>query len=502
MTSHTPVRVRFAPSPTGPLHIGGVRTALFNWFFARHHGGAMILRIEDTDQKRYVENAVQLILDGLRWLGIDWDEGPDVGGEYGPYVQSQRITLYQQWAAWLVEHDLAYRCYCTPERLAALREEQRARKEDPGYDRHCRYLSPDERARLEMEGAPFVIRFKMPIEGTTTVHDLLRGDITFDNRQLQDLVLLKSDGYPTYHLANVVDDHFMRISHILRAEEWISSAPVHRNLYDAFGWEMPQIAHLPVILNPSGKGKLSKRSAGFTESGRKIPVLLYEFQEAGYVPEAIVNFLTNVGWSFGDDREVFSVEETIERFDLRRVNPAASVFPIEKLDWLNGVYIREMDPQRLARLLLPVFERAGYRVDLDRLVRVVPLVQPRIKTLNDAIPVAGFFFAEEFEPAPPDALIQPKMDAAQTLDALRQARDTLAALPDFSAATQEPALRALAQQLGLKPGQLFGVLRMATTAQQVAPPLFETMEILGRDESLRRIDLAIASLETLAQPQE
>lgn len=502
MTSHTPVRVRFAPSPTGPLHIGGVRTALFNWFFARHHGGAMILRIEDTDQKRYVENAVQLILDGLRWLGIDWDEGPDVGGEYGPYVQSQRITLYQQWAAWLVEHDLAYRCYCTPERLAALREEQRARKEDPGYDRHCRYLSPDERARLEMEGAPFVIRFKMPIEGTTTVHDLLRGDITFDNRQLQDLVLLKSDGYPTYHLANVVDDHFMRISHILRAEEWISSAPVHRNLYDAFGWEMPQIAHLPVILNPSGKGKLSKRSAGFTESGRKIPVLLYEFQEAGYVPEAIVNFLTNVGWSFGDDREVFSVEETIERFDLRRVNPAASIFPIEKLDWLNGVYIREMDPQRLARLLLPVFERAGYRVDLDRLVRVVPLVQPRIKTLNDAIPVAGFFFAEEFEPAPPDALIQPKMDAAQTLDALRQARDTLAALPDFSAATQEPALRALAQQLGLKPGQLFGVLRMATTAQQVAPPLFETMEILGRDESLRRIDLAIASLETLAQPQE
>jgi len=502
VTSHTPVRVRFAPSPTGPLHIGGVRTALFNWFFARHHGGAMILRIEDTDQKRYVENAVQLILDGLRWLGIDWDEGPDVGGEYGPYVQSQRITLYQQWAAWLVEHDLAYRCYCTPERLAALREEQRARKEDPGYDRHCRYLSPDERARLEMEGAPFVIRFKMPVEGTTTVHDLLRGDITFDNRQLQDLVLLKSDGYPTYHLANVVDDHFMRISHILRAEEWISSAPVHRNLYDAFGWEMPQIAHLPVILNPSGKGKLSKRSAGFTESGRKIPVLLYEFQEAGYVPEAIVNFLTNVGWSFGDDREVFSVQETIERFDLRRVNPAASVFPIEKLDWLNGVYIREMDPQRLAQLLLPVFERAGYRVDFDRLVRVVPLVQPRIKTLNDAIPVAGFFFAEEFEPAPPDALIQPKMDAAQTLDALRQARDTLAALPDFSAATQEPALRSLAQQLGLKPGQLFGVLRMATTAQQVAPPLFETMEILGRDESLRRIDLAIASLETLAQPQD
>lgn len=493
-----PVRVRFAPSPTGPLHIGGVRTALFNWLFARHHGGAMILRIEDTDQKRFVEDSVHLITEGLRWLGIDWDEGPEVGGEYGPYVQSERTALYQEWADWLIEHDLAYRCYCTAERLEALRQEQKARKEDPGYDRHCRTLSAEERARNEAEGKPFVIRFKMPIEGTTTVHDLLRGDITFDNRQLQDLVLLKSDGFPTYHLANVVDDHFMRISHILRAEEWISSAPVHRNLYDAFGWKMPQIAHLPVILNPSGKGKLSKRSAGFTDSGRKIPVLLYEFQEAGYVPEAVVNFLTNVGWSFGEDREVFTVEETIERFDLSRVNPAASIFPIEKLDWLNGVYIRDMDPQRLARLLLPVFERAGYEVNLDVLIRVAPLIQPRIKTLNDAIPMAGFFFADDFTPAPAEELIQPKMDAAQTIRALEASRDSLAALPSFDAATQEAALRPLAAALGLKPGQLFGALRTATTAQQVAPPLFETMEILGRDESLRRIDLAIAQVQAVA----
>lgn len=492
MTDRDPsVRVRFAPSPTGPMHIGGVRTALFNWLFARHHGGTFILRIEDTDQKRYAADSIRLITEGLRWLGIDWDEGPEVGGDYGPYVQSERLDLYRQWADWLVEHDLAYRCTCTPERLQAVREQQLAAKQDPGYDRHCRYLSPEERAANEAAGLPYVIRFKMPVEGTTTVHDLIRGDITFENAQLQDLVLLKSDGFPTYHLANVVDDHFMGITHIMRAEEWISTAPVHKNLYAAFGWEMPKIAHLPVILNPSGKGKLSKRSAGFTEGGRKIPVLLYEFQEAGYLPEAIVNFLTNVGWSFGEDREVFSVEETIERFDLDRVNPAASVFPIEKLDWLNGVYIREMDPERLAKLLLPVFEGEGYEVDFDVLRAVVPLLQPRIKLLRDALDMGRFFFVKDFTPPAADALVQKGMDVPRTRDALERALAVLEALPDFHAATQEAALRALAEELGLKAGQLFGALRAATTAQQVSPPLFESMEVLGRDESLRRIRLAL-----------
>ncbi len=490
-----PVRVRFAPSPTGPLHIGGVRTALFNWLFARHHGGAFILRIEDTDQKRYDPDALRLITDGLRWLGIDWDEGPEVGGEYGPYFQSERTALYQHWAHWLVEQGRAYRCYCTEERLSALRQQQLAARQDPGYDRHCRHLTPEERARLHEEtGGQYVIRFKMPLEGTTTVHDLLRGDITFDNRQLQDLVLLKSDGFPTYHLANVVDDHLMAISHILRAEEWISTAPVHKNLYDAFGWPMPLIAHLPVILNPSGKGKLSKRSVAFAEGGRKVPVLLHEFVEGGYLPEAVVNFLTNVGWSFGDDREVFTVQETIERFDLARVNPAGSAFPIEKLDWLNGVYIRAMDDDELARRLLPVFEKAGYAADLERVRRVVPLIKVRIKTLNDALDRAGFIFTDSFAPPPADQIIQKGMDAASTRAALGAAAEALVALPDFSAATQEAAMRALAEQLGLKAGQLFGALRAATTGQQVSPPLFETMEVLGREESLKRIRQAIESL--------
>jgi glutamyl-tRNA synthetase len=490
-----PVRVRFAPSPTGPLHIGSARTALFNWLFARHHGGTFILRIEDTDRKRYAPEALQLTTEGLQWLGINWDEGPGVGGEFGPYFQSERTELYRQWSDWLVEHNLAYPCYCTADRLAQVREEQRARKQTPGYDRRCRNLTAAERARLHEEhGGEHVIRFKMPLEGITVVHDLLRGQIEFDNRQLQDLVLLKSDGFPTYHLANVVDDHFMQISHILRAEEWISTAPVHVRLYEGFGWEMPQIAHLPVILNPSGKGKLSKRSAGFTQDGVQVPVLVSEFREAGYLAEAVVNFLTNIGWSFGEDREVFSVEETIARFDLSRVNPAGGAFPIEKLDWLNGVYMREMNTERLAAVVKPALEKAGYTVDDDLLRRVIPLIRVRIKSPLEAPAMAGFFFAEEFSPVAPDDLIQKKMDAASTRDALERAHAVLERLPDFRPETQEAAMRSLAAELGLKVGQLFGTLRMATTAQRVSPPLFETTEILGREKTLNRIKAAADSL--------
>lgn len=248
------VRVRFAPSPTGDLHVGGARTALFNWLFARQHGGAFILRIEDTDQARLVGQSIAGIIEGLKWLGLEWDEGPDIGGPYGPYIQSQRLPLYREHARWLVEHGHAYYCFCTPERLERVRQEQRARGEPPGYDRHCRFLPPEEVEARLARGEPAVIRFKMPLEGVTTIVDLLRGEITYENRLLQDLVLLKSDGFPTYHLANVVDDHFMEISHILRAEEWIPSAPLHAQLYRAFGWEMPVLCHLPLILSPDGKG--------------------------------------------------------------------------------------------------------------------------------------------------------------------------------------------------------------------------------------------------------
>lgn len=495
--ANLPVRVRFAPSPTGPLHIGGVRTALFNWLFARHHGGAFILRIEDTDRSRFVPEAVQLITEGLRWLGLQWDEGPEVGGEFGPYFQSERTELYREWAERLVAQGKAYRCYCTPERLEAVREQQKLTKQAVGYDRRCRYLSPEEREKLHAEtGGQYVIRFAMPLEGTTIVRDLIRGDIAFDNAQLQDLVLLKTDGYPTYHLANVVDDHFMQISHIMRAEEWISTAPVHKNLYDAFGWEMPHIAHLPVILNPSGKGKLSKRSVGFTEDGQRIPVLLHEFREGGYLPEAIINFLTNVGWSFGEDREVFSVQETIERFNLERVNPAGGAFPADKLDWLNGVYIREMAVEDLVARLENVFAEAGYDIhDHVKLVQVAELVQPRIKTLNEAVEVGGFFFESDFAPPPLERLIQKKMDVDSTRRVLETARDVIRDLPEFTAETLENALRQMMKDLELKGGQVFGTLREAVTARQFTPPLFDTIAILGRETVLARIDQTLAALE-------
>ncbi|MBI5961775.1 MAG: glutamate--tRNA ligase [Chloroflexi bacterium] len=475
------------------MHIGGVRTALFNWLFARHHGGTFILRIEDTDQKRFDPDALRLITDGLRWVGLDWDEGPEVGGEYGPYIQSERLQQYQHWANWLVDQGQAYRCYCSPERLDALHKQQESGQERRGYDRRCRDLTPEQRDQLHHEnGGKYVIRFKMPIEGSTTVHDLLRGDITFDNDQLQDLVLLKTDGYPTYHLANVVDDHFMKISHILRAEEWIPTAPIHKNLYDGFGWEPPHFAHLPVILNPSGKGKLSKRTVGFREGGQQIPVRLDEFEAGGYVPEAIINFLTNIGWSFGDNREVFSVQETIENFDLSRVNPAGGKFPIEKLEWLNGVYIRDMDPVRLAQLLKPILENAGYEVNVDMLLRAIPLIRERIKVLPDVIGIGGLFFADDFTPPARDMLIQKGMDAPRTKTALEESLAALEALPDFNAASQEAVIRPLAEKLGLKMGQLLGTLRAATTAQEVSPPLFETMDVLGREKSLARIRQAMA----------
>lgn len=489
-----PVRVRFAPSPTGPLHIGGVRTALFNWLFARHHGGRFILRIEDTDQKRYVPGSIEMLMESLRWVGLDWDEGPDIGGVYGPYVQSERLALYQEWARWLVAHDKAYPCYCTPERLEQVNKDKEARKEQPGYDRHCRSLTPAERAAREAEGLPHVIRFKMPLDGETVVRDLIRGEVVFDNALQQDAVLLKSDGFPTYHLANVVDDHAMSISHVLRANEWMPSLPLHVQLWTAFGWEQPQYAHLPVLLNPNGKGKLSKRHAGFTQDGRRVLVLAQEFREAGYLPEALVNFLTNIGWNFGDEREVFTVQEAIARFNLEHVNPADSIYPIEKLDWLNGVYIRELPVEDLARRLREPLETAGFAVDDQLLVKVAPLVQTRLKTLNDVVEIAGFFFREPFEPAPSAQLIQKKMDAAATHSALARAAERLAALEDFTHNGLESAMRALAEQLGLSASQLFGTLRVAVTGQQVATPLFETMEILGRDTVLARVAAAAASL--------
>jgi glutamyl-tRNA synthetase len=488
-----PVRVRFAPSPTGSLHIGGLRTALFNWLFARHHGGKFILRIEDTDQKRFDPTALDTLKEALQWAGLQWDEGPDVGGEYGPYVQSERLEHYQKWANWLVDNDKAYKCYCTPERLKQVNEEKEARKEPVGYDRHCRNLTDAQRAEEEAKGLKPVIRFKMPLDGETIISDMIRGDVSFANALQQDAVLLKSDGFPTYHLAHVVDDYLMQMSHVIRAIEWLPSAPLHVQLWRAFGWEMPIYAHLPIMLNPDGS-KMSKRKPPKDKHGNPIPVMVHDYIEAGYLPEAMDNFLANIGWNFGDDREIFTMMEATERFDLTRINPANSTYPTEKLPWLNGEYIREMPVEELARRLRPILERAGLEVNVDVLLKVTPLVQTRIKTLNDVIPMAGFMFQEEFKPVTADSLIQKNMDWDKTKTVLEHAYQILSNLSDFSHTAQEEAMRGLADELELKPNQVFGTLRVAVTGQQVSTPLFETMEILGKDVSMDRIKSASESL--------
>ena len=492
------VRVRFAPSPTGPLHIGSARTALFNWLFARRRGGTFVLRIEDTDRSRFVPEALNDFVSGLRWLGLDWDEGPMANGKHGPYFQSQRTDLYREWGHRLIELGHAYKCWCSAEQLRAARQEQQRLGRRAGYDRHCRFLTATRIAKLDSTSTPYVIRFKIPLQGATTIHDLIRDDITFEHDQLEDLILLKSDGFPTYHLANVVDDHFMEISHIVRADEWIPTAPLHALMYEAFGWEKPVYAHAPLILNPSGKGKLSKRAQAFTDGGQKVLIQVREFRSAGYLPQAVTNFLCNVGWAFGDDREVFSLAEAIPRFDLKDVNPSPARLPYSKLEWLNGVYIRQMKTETLSVAIRPFLEEAGLAITTDMLLRATPLIQERIKTLKDAVDWIGFFFAKELR-YEPTLLIGKKMDAAGSLAALQQARDMLANLCGFDDASLEESLRQLAGEMNLKPGPLFGIIRVAVTGQKVAPPLFGTLSALGRNQTLARIDRALNHLEGLAQ---
>jgi glutamyl-tRNA synthetase len=482
--SNRPIRVRIAPSPTGYFHVGSARTALFNWLFARHHGGTFIVRVEDTDRTRYNPEAVPDLTASLRWLGLDWDEGPDVGGDHGPYYQSERLDLYQRHADWLIKEDRAYKCYCTPEHLAALREEQRQNKEDVGYDRHCRSLTAAQRAEYEAQGAASVVRLKAPLQGRTTFDDVLYGTITVENQTLDDLVLLKSDGFPTYHLANVVDDHLMEISHIMRGDEWLPSVPKHVLLYDAFGWDIPIYAHLPLILAPSGQGKLSKRHGG---------VEIRDFRRQGYLPEAMVNYLARVGWSYDDKTEIFGREELIRYFDLSGINNSPARFSYERLEWMNGYYIRQLDASDLASRLAPFLSQAGYNVEPAEVLPMVPLIQERLKTLAEAVDWLDFFFQQDLE-YEPELLMGKKMKADETRVALRQARERLAALPVFEVEAIDASLRALADDLSLKVGQLLGIIRVAVTGKTVAPPLFETLAILGRDQTLARIDRGLERL--------
>ena len=488
-----PIRVRYAPSPTGYPHVGNIRTALFNWLFARHHGGSFIVRIEDTDTSRRVEGAVEAILSSLRWLGMDWDEGPEVGGDYGPYFQSQRLKTYHTYAEQLVKQGDAYYCYCSPERLQEMRAEQAKRKQPPGYDRLCRNLSEEEIAQKEAEGIIAVVRFKFPLEGQTSVTDLIRGEVSFDNATIDDFVLLKSDGYPTYHLASIVDDYLMQISHILRAEEWLSSTPRHLKLYQALGFEPPQFAHLPMLLG-SDRSKLSKRHGA---------VSITEYHERGYLPEAMLNFLALLGWALDDKTELFSRQELIKNFSLDRVSKTAAIFNREKLEWMNGVYIRRLNLDDLSQQALPFLENdlppeAKRPLSPDYVKRIMPLVQERVKTLAEIPELTRFFFVDELD-YEPCLLIARKMEIETTSRALKTSLERLEQLTAFDEDSLESLLRPLAEELELKTGQLFGTLRVAITGQTVAPPLFQTMSVLGNERCLKRISQAIARLHQMAK---
>ncbi len=487
-------RTRFAPSPTGFQHIGGYRTALFSWLLARHFGGQFLLRIEDTDTARTVPGAVEAVIEGFKWLGLEIDEGPEVGGPYGPYFQTQRRDLYLRYANEMIAGGHAYRCFCSPERLQRVREEQRNRGEPPRYDRHCRYLTPgDITARLN-EHQSYTVRLASPTSGKTTVKDALRSEIVFENASLDDAVLLKSNGFPTYHLANVIDDHLMLITHVLRAEEWIPSAPLHVLTYQALRWEPPVFAHVPDVLSSQGGKKLSKRFGA-------IPML--EYRERGFLPQALVNYMALLGWSYDDKSNVLSREQLIAAFDLDRVGVAPARYDEERLLWFNGYYIRQLSPEQLTEQVMPFMERPETQgglpdsvarpVDRVYAARVLKLEQERMKTLADAPAMTSFFFVETLN-YEPHTLIAKNMDAERTLNGLRRSREALAELRGWETAEMESRLRELVAELGLKPVQLFTSLRVAVTGRTISPPLFETMETLGRVISMARIDQAISAL--------
>ncbi len=483
------VRVRYAPSPTGAPHIGNLRTALFNWLWARHNDGKFILRVEDTDQAREVDNGLELIMESLRFLGMNWDEGPDIGGAYGPYHQSERLAIYKKYADELIEKGAAYYCYCTPDELKQMRQEQEARGEPTRYDRRCRWLTPEQRAEREAKGLPRVVRLAVPLEGSTTLPDFIHGDITIPNADVDDQVLMKSDGFPTYHMAVVVDDHLMEITHVMRGDEWISSFPKHILLYNAFGWTPPQFGHMPVVLGPDKK-KLSKRHGATS---------ITQFRDEGYLVEALVNFMALLGWAYDGERELFSRDELIQAFTLDHIHSSPAVFDRAKLDWMNGYYIRGLETGDLAERLLPFLTRAGIEADLETVKKIAPLVQERLKRLDEIAPLVDFIFQQEIE-YDPKLLLGNKMNAAESLNALRNAGEVLDNFPSFDDEhALEQELRAASEKLGLKPAQFFGILRVAVTGKTVTPPLVGTMKVMGKGKVMERVERALRELEKMAR---
>ncbi len=482
------IRVRFAPSPTGTLHIGGARTALFNWLFARQHQGKMVLRIEDSDMRRSTEDSALGIIEGLRWLGLDWDEGPDTGGDFGPYRQSERLAIYNQYLKLLLERDQAYYCFCTTEQLAAEKEASRQAKSDYKYGGYCRHISKTEAEERIRRGERAVIRFKAPTDGVVIINDLIRGKVEFDNRLLDDFILAKSDGGPTYNFAVVVDDHCMCISHVIRAEEHLSNTPKQILLYQALGWGLPQFAHVSMILAPD-RSKLSKRHGATS---------VQEFSDDGYLPEALINYLALLGWSSKEDRDFWTRVELLERFSLNGISRSPAIYDIEKLSWMNGHYLAQADSERIAALLYENEQRRDYLSTWpspEELFQIIELFKTRVKTVPAILEEGAYFFQPitEYD----EKGVRKYLGQENSPKLLRECL-SLCQESDFESAEKlEQELRQKAKELNLKAAQLIHPIRLAISGRTATPGLFEVMMILGKNECIQRISSAILYAKSL-----
>lgn len=493
--NNKPARTRLAPSPTGRFHIANARNALYSYLVAKQTGGQFILRIEDTDQKRFVPGAEEVIVRSLEWLGLTPHESPFHGGTHGPYRQTERREIYQHYAQELVKKKNAYPCFCTPERLDKMRKEQEAQKVDRvRYDGTCRRLDPDDAARRVAAGEKYVVRFKMPYDGVTVAHDQLRGDITIENKYLDDYVLLKSDGLPTYHLAAMVDDHEMEITHVVRSAEWLPTFPLHVRVIRAFGWEEPVWVHPSILLRPSGKGKMSKRDkAASMNDGHSI--FVDDLMELGYTPEGVLNWIALMGWGVAED-DVMTFDQMVERFNIDSLTPSPAATNFQKLDHFNGMHIRLLTTEDLARRIKPYLTGVGLEVQNDTLLKVTPLIRERLVTLDDSVAFARFFFEVDVHPDPQE-LIAKGLDVKQSADIAQKSFEILSSLADVSHPTAEPPMREYVERSGFGANQVFGIIRVAVTGQKVSPPLFESMEIIGREKVLQRLQNAVQILKSM-----
>ena len=502
------VRVRFAPSPTGPLHIGGVRTALFNYLFAKKNGGDFILRIEDTDQARFVPGTEEYIIESLKWCGIDCNEGVSIGGDYGPYRQSERKDIYKKYADLLIESGNAYYAFDTPEELEKLRKDYESKKDKFTYNagnrglfKNSLSLSKEETRRLLDSGMNYVIRYKIPENEELEFYDIIRGEVVVDTSTLDDKILYKTDGMPTYHLANVVDDHLMKISHVIRGEEWLPSLPLHVLLYRSLGWEkeMPEFAHLPLLLKPDGKGKLSKRDGerlGFpvfplewkSPSGEIIP----GYRESGYFPEAFVNMIAFLGWNPGTEREIFSLDELVEEFSLDRVIKSGAKFDPDKAKWFNHYYLQKKDDKELASLFQPILKSKGIEASDDYVMKLCGLLKERVDFVSELWDQSHYFF---IAPAEYDGKITKKKWKEDSPQILSELKERLNAIEHFNADNIEKVFKGFLEEKGLGMGQVMNVFRLVLVGSNVGPGLFKIAGLLGKDEVVKRIEVGINNIK-------